>query len=427
MSTGHREYDFAVIGGGPAGATVSTILAKGGHSVLVLEAERFPRFAVGEIVAPTALWRVWHRLGISQETLDENFIRKFNGAWQAPDGTVFCFEQDVHPDDARCRAFVYTFERAKYDELLLNHARESGVTALEQARVEDLVIEDGRVVGVRFSHNGESHEVRCRLLIDASGRANVLGRLLKLRMDLLYLKSFALFAHYEGVQRNEGNAEGDVRLVFDKDMWFWWAPLRAPKASIGVVANREVFYDEYLPDPEAFYERYVRTCPFIWDRIRDAKRITGFRTGKAATFSDYHYFCREMVGDGWAMVGDAFGFVDPIFSAGLYVAQASAVWLADTILEGAAAGDLSKQRLMAYEKRYDEDFRKVMGHIQAYATDYFRPEFVNFFLGIASRHPKIRKLYIDTFVAYDKDAITEYSSLIERYFDRLRSRPHPTV
>lgn len=421
MSTAKK---FVVIGGGPAGSTVSTLLAEAGHDVLVLEASKFPRFAVGEIIAPTGLWRVWHRLGISQETLDELFIRKFNGGWQAPDGTIFQFEQDVHPDDCRCRSFVYSVERSTYDKLLLDIAREKGVTALEQARVLSIVQDDtGRAVGVRYSHEGEEHEVACDMVIDGSGRANVLSRLLDLRMDLVHLHSFAMFAHYDGVKKDEGQAEGDVRLVFMEDKWFWWAPLKGPRGSIGLVANRGRYYEEYLEDPEAFYERHVRTCPFIWDRIKDATRVTGFRTGKDATFQDYHYTSKQMVGEGWAMVGDAFGFVDPIFSAGLYIAQASAIMLADTIIEAAKEGDLSAARLKVYEETYEQDFRQLMGHIQAYAEDYFRPEFVNFYLGLANRHPKIRQMYIDTFVAYDPAAIKEYSSLVERYFDRLRSRP----
>ena len=416
------SYDVVIIGGGPAGATAATILADASLSVLVLEGSKFPRFAVGEIIAPTGLWRVWHRLGISQETLDSLFIRKWAGGWQAPDGTVFTFDQDVHPDDSRCRAFVYTLERAIYDKFLLDLARQHGAEALEQAWVEELQQDEKeRVVGVRFNHLGESHEVRCKWVIDASGRSNVLAKKLGLRLELLELKSFSVFAHYEGCRRMEGNAEGDVRIVFSENMWFWWAPLKAPKASIGVVAHRDKFWNEYLElGPEQFFEKYVRTCPFIWERIQDARRITEFRPvnrgSGMSTLDGYHSQATSLVGEGWALVGDAGGFIDPIFSAGLFIAQTTAMWLADEIIAAIKEGSLVAERVERYQERYRREFGQVMRHIQHYATYYFDPKVVNFYLGMGSRNPRIRKLYIDTFVAYDKAAIEEYTQLIDRYF-----------
>ncbi|MDX1418928.1 MAG: tryptophan 7-halogenase [Rubricoccaceae bacterium] len=416
------HYDTIVIGGGPAGSTFATVVADADRSVLVLEAAKFPRLAVGEIVAPTALWRVWHRLGITAEDLDERFIQKYNGAWQSEDGTVFQFEQDVFPEDEQCRAWVYSFERSVYDEYLLNNARDHGATALEEAFVQDILYsDDGRVNGVRFMHGGLTHEVRCDLLIDASGRGNFLARKLDLRMEMAELKSFACFAHFEGVKRNPGTAEGDVRLIFGKDMWFWWAPLKAPKASVGIVANREVFLEEYLEDPAAFYDKYVQTCDYIWDRIKDAERVTEFKPLKRDSngevmFSDYHAYAKELVGDGWAIIGDAAAFVDPIFSAGLYVAQSSAVALADEVIAAMDENDLRKERLQAYNERYWSDYVDVFSYIQRFATDYFEPKFVNFYLRLGNRHERIRQLYIDTFVTYDPTAIKEYGELVRKYF-----------
>ena len=417
----NSEYDFVVIGGGPAGSTVATLLADAGKSVLVLEGSKFPRFAVGEIVAPTGLWRVWHDMGITREMLDERFIRKWNGAWQAPNGTLFNFEQDVHPEDGRCEAFVYTFDRATYDDFLLQHSRDKGAHALEEAKVDELLFdESGRMNGVKFTQFDKTHEVHCKLVIDASGRQNFIGKKLGLRMEMKELKSFASFAHYENVVRDEGDAEGDVRLIFGENMWFWWAPLKAPKASIGIVGNREVYYEEYKQDPEAFFDKYVKTCPFIWDRLKDAKRITGFRPVKStsgdSTLENYHYYSTQFVGDGWMLCGDAAGFVDPIFSAGLYVAQTCAAWVAEEALAGLAEDDLSPKRLSRYQDRYQAEMADVMSHIQNFAEYYFDPKFVDFYLGLGNSSEKIRKLYIDTFVAYEPEAIMEYRRLLDRHF-----------
>ncbi|MBC8515273.1 tryptophan 7-halogenase, partial [bacterium] len=389
------------------------------------EGAKFPRFAVGEIIAPTALWRMWNRLGITQEMLDGRFIRKWGASWMSPNGTVFDFEQDVHPEDPLCRPFVYTFDRGEYDHFLLNHAREMGVVALEEAWVEDILKEDGRVVGVRFSQHGKSHEVRCKLLVDASGRANFLPRKLGLRTEIDELHSFSVFAHYEGVKRDEGKKEGLVRLCFGADrMWFWWAPLLAPKASIGIVADRETHGEEYERDPEAFFEKWIQTNPYVWDRIKDAKRVTGFeRVEKGTGGANLDRFAArstELVGDGWVLIGDSAGFIDPIFSAGLFVVQNSAAWLADEVLSAMEEGDLSKERLSSYPEKYLAALGDILFHIQGMALLYYEPKFIDFFLEWGNRNPKMRDLYIRTFIAYDPDAIAEFGRIFTRLFKRFQ-------
>lgn len=416
-----REYDFIVIGGGPSGATFATLVAQAGKSVLVLEGAKFPRFAVGEIVAPTALWRTWHRMGIKQETLDALFIQKWGASWQSADGAVFNFDQDVHPEDPRCKPFVYTMDRAIYDEFLLDYARGAGADALEEAWVEDVLKDGERVSGVKFTRHGQSHEVACKLLVDASGRANFLPKKLGLRTEIDKLHSFSVFAHYEDVKRDEGKKEGLVRLCFGEDrMWFWWAPLKAPKASIGIVADRDTHWEEYSANPKAFFDKWIKTNPFVWDRIKDAKRITGFEADRKGTggseLAEFAARSTEMVGDGWVLIGDAAGFVDPIFSAGLYVVQNSAAWLADEALAALEEGNLTKERLLTYPETYMSSLSDILFHIQGVAMLYYEPKFINWFLGWANRNPKIRDLYIRTFIAYEPAAMKEYGALISRLF-----------
>lgn len=418
------RYDSIVIGAGPAGSTYATLLAKKGYSVLVLEGSKFPRFAVGEIVAPTGIWRVWTELGLTQEQLDERFVRKWAGGWVAPSGEEFAFEQDVHPEDGACRPFVYSFERSLYDDFLLDHARNCGVTALEEAWVEDVLYDEtGRMNGVRFTRHGQTFEVRTPLVVDASGRVNFLARKLGLRLEMHELKSFAVFAHWTGLRRNTGDAEGDVRLIFGKDMWFWWAPLKGDKVSVGVVGNREVYWDEYAKDPEAFYHKYIPTCPYLVERFkdRDAKCITGFRPiGKGtggAHLNEYHAFSKQLVGNGWALIGDAGGFVDPIFSAGLHLVQSAGSKLAKRVIHAFEGGqELSEEYLKQYQDDYLDEFKVLMGHIQEFATYYFEPKFVNFFIRLGNSRERFRRLYVDTFVAYDPAAIAEYTNLLRTRF-----------
>ncbi|MCA9695468.1 MAG: tryptophan 7-halogenase, partial [Myxococcales bacterium] len=305
-------------------------------------------------------------------------------------------------------------------------ARERGATVLEEARVTEIIHNDaGRVTGVEFSHDGRVHRVSTRLVIDASGRANFLGRKLGLRMEHEELKGFSVFAHYEGARRVEGDPEGDIRLIFDQDMWFWWAPLKSPKTSVGVVANRERYWEEYAADPEGFYERHLQRCDYIRERVADAQRITEIRpvSANGSSYAGYHYTCAELLGDGWALVGDAAGFVDPIFSAGLFVTQTAAWWLAEALLELDADAWPTRAQLQPYADRCKREFAEALDHIKRFATYYFDPRFVDFFLSLGSRKPELRKLYIDTFIAYEPKAIIEFGRLMERMQRMSRHAP----
>lgn len=424
------QYDFIVIGGGPTASTFATLVAQAGKSCLVLEAAKFPRFAVGEIIAPTGIWRVWERLGITQEQLDERFIRKWAAGWRAPGGEFFSFEQDVFPEETACRPFVYNLDRATFDEFMLDHARSHGATALEEASVDDVLYnEDGRMNGVRFTRHGKTFEVGADLIIDASGRANFLARKLSLRTEMTQMKSFACFAHFEGALRDEGDNEGDGFLIFGDNMWWWWAPLKAPKASIGIVANREIYWDEYAADPEAYYDKYVHSNDYIQNRIKDATRITNFRPVKKGTggahLNHFAAYATELVGDGYCLIGDAAAFIDPIFSAGLYIVQTSAARLADEVIAAHNEGDMSKTRLKRYEDEYLTEFRDILSHVQEFASRYFQPRFVDFFVRLGNSKPKMRQLYIDTFISHDPVAIKEYSHLLKSRFGALQDEFSP--
>jgi FAD-dependent halogenase len=430
--TSSRRYEFVVIGGGPAGSTVATILAEKGHSVLVLEAAKFPRFAVGELIAATSFWHVWNRLGITQEALDQHFVRKYGGIFQSPNGMKFEFDQNVYPDDASCHPFVYNLERAKYDLMLMNGARKKGAEIVEQAFVEEVRQDStNRVNGLRYRCNDEVREVSCDFVIDASGRANVLARQLGLRLEMSEMKSFSVFAHYEGGTRMLGRDEGNLRVMFDDNIWAWWAPLKAPKSTVGLVANRDVFWDEYVAGPEQFFEKHIQRFSYCMERLDGAKRITSFQpvsqagVGSTAAIG-YHYETKELVGEGWALVGDAGGFVDPIFAAGLFAAQSSAIWLADELHEASREGDLSKTRMTRYQQKFSDEFGPLLKHVKLFAMDYFDPRFVDFFVSTGLSRPQIGRLYIDTFIANDKQAIEKYASLMKRFLAGLKSESkHP--
>jgi len=417
------SYDFIVIGGGPAGSVFSTLVAKEGYNVLVLEASKFPRFAVGEIIAPTAIWRIWNRMGITKEMLDPLFAKKWGANWITPKGEYLSFDQDVFPDDEVCHAHVYQLDRAVYDEFLLNHARANDVVALEEAKVENLLYdEDGRMNGVVFNRHGRSFEVRSKLVIDASGRANFIPKKLDLRMEIEELHSFSCFAHWEGCERDKGKRAGDISLLFTEDnLWYWWAPLKSPKASIGIVADRNVHWEEYSKDPEAFYMKWVANNPILQERIKNAKRITDFKYAEKAKkngakdpslLTDFHTKSSQSVGNGWVLVGDTLGFVDPVFSLGLHIIHSGGAFLADAAIKGMKENNLSQEFLeKEYYQKYEDEFTDVLAIIQQWAENYYNPRFTNTFLRWGNKYSRIKDIYTRTIIGFEKDAIEQFVNL----------------
>jgi flavin-dependent dehydrogenase len=208
--------------------------------------------------------------------------------------------------------------------------------------------------------------------------------------------------------------------------------LKGAKTSLGVVANRDSpLAEEYAADPAAFYDRHIRSAPFIGERLADAKRVTEFRPPKRGSdttvLEGYHYSTTRMVGDGWVLVGDASGFVDPVLSAGLCIAQTSAARLADLILRSDEIADLSAERLEAYQRWFVREFGEIWGALQQLATDYFRPEFMNELLHRANDDPNFGDLLTYGFIAYDREALRTFSTMSRELFTEVRGPLHPAA
>jgi flavin-dependent dehydrogenase len=342
------EWDTIVMGGGPAGSTAATLLARAGQRVLVLERDRFPRFHVGESLIP-CINDVLRELGVWEKLEQAGFMRKPGAEFtlgNAAGMQRFYFGRNMPS------AYGQTFqvERAKFDHLLLQHAEENGATVRQQAKVAALAA-DANGVRVTYDHDGSRHEASARWLIDASGRTALAGHALGLKKsDLGMPKRLAIFAHFHGVFRNAGQDAGHITIVRLEDGWFWFIPLDAEKTSVGLVQKLDDFRAQAVSTEESF-RRAVKEHAELRFRMKSATRVTPFYTE-----GEYTFRFDRAAGSRWLLAGDAAGFIDPIFSSGVTVALRSSSLAAKAIL----CADRSGSALSAGGQRaYTRELKKM--------------------------------------------------------------------
>ena len=313
-----ESYDAVVIGGGPGGSTVATLLARAGRKVLVVEREKFPRFHVGESMLPYSL-PILERLGVGDKVRAAGFQKKYGAYfWNEDTGGVRPVDFARGIDDRHPSA--YQVKRADFDQLLLEHARESGAEVREETAVSRVLFEGDTAVGVMAATRGEPEtEIRARIVVDASGQDALLSRQLGNRKFDKRLKRAALFAHYEGIRWPEGQRPGDILLPIDRGVWYWIIPFSDGTSSVGAV------FEPALAQREGRSQGSLEER-FDWLMARSA-RMTEFlagskRTSRVVGISDYSTSSARSSGNGWVLVGDAATFLDPVFSTGVFLAMA---------------------------------------------------------------------------------------------------------
>jgi flavin-dependent dehydrogenase len=343
------DPEVVVIGGGPAGATVATLVAQEGRRVLVLERERFPRYHVGESLIPETFW-VLDRLGMLPKLRGSPFVEKHSVQFVSEQGRLsepFYFA-DYKPHES---SRTWQVSRAEFDALMLDNAREHGAEIREGVRVLDVLFEAGRAVGVRLiDEHGNEETIRCQVVVDAAGQSCVIQDRLGLREWDPVLKKAAIWTYWKGATRDTGRDAGStlVMQTRGKKGWFWYIPLQDDVVSVGVVAPFDyLFKDRPGKEAEAIFFEEVERCPGLQPRIAAAERIGPFRVAK-----EYSYRSRQVAGDGWVLVGDAFGFLDPLYSSGILLALKSGALAADAIVAALAAGDVSAERLGCWGPGY---------------------------------------------------------------------------
>lgn len=360
-------YDAIVIGGGPGGSSAGTFLAKAGKRTLVLEKEVFPRFHIGESLLPYNRI-IFEQMGVLPKLEAAGLFRKWGAQFHVGNGTKtlkLIFRNGRFTREPA----AYQVERATFDHLLLKHARESGAEVREGVSVTNFSLNENDVT-VETMEGGAKKTHRAKFLIDASGRGNFTGNLQKQRVVHPKLKKLAVFGHFSGVQLDQGDSRGDTVIVRLENKWFWLIPLSEEKISVGCVMDAEEFA-RMKKSPEEVFNGIVAGSTVLRERMANARLLNEIQTT-----SDFSYHNKRFVDRRLLRVGDAAGFMDPIFSAGVYLAMSSGKMAADAVVETIAAGDDGYARFARYEKRVHDAMQYYWQMVEGYYTTPFMELFM---------------------------------------------------
>ena len=357
------RYDVIVIGGGPAGSTVSTLMAQRGVKVGLFERERFPRFHIGESLIPETYW-VLKRLNMLPKMQRSHFVKKHSVQFvnaKGKESAPFYF-WDNKPHEC---SQTWQVVRSEFDQMMLENAREHGVDAHEGVHVLEVLFEGDRAVGVRIKDaDGARRDIHANVVVDASGQAALLQNRFKLRLWDPVLNKGAIWTYWEGAYRDAGRDEGATMVLqtTNRQGWFWYIPLHNNIVSLGVVAPFDYLFKGRKGSHEDTYQEEVDAAPAVKHRVANATRVTGYFVTR-----DYSYRAKQVAGDGWVLVGDAFGFLDPLYSSGVLLALKSGELAADAICEGLEKNDVSAAQI----GRWGDGFNDGVDRMRRLVCEYY--------------------------------------------------------
>ncbi len=365
----YQNYDTIIIGGGPAGSTAATLIAEKGYRVLLLERYAEPTFKIGESLIPATYW-TFKRLGMLDKLRASHFPQKFSVQFFTRTGKAtnpFYFF-DTNPHES---AVTWQVLRSEFDQMLLDNAAEKGVEVRRGISVRKVLFEGEKAIGVvaqgRPPRDGNNNleTIHGTVIVDSTGQRSLIGRQLDLNTIEPNLKKASLFTHYEGGHRDEGIDEGATLILHteDKDSWFWSIPLPYNRTSIGVVGELDyLLQNRREPDgklnAQKIFDEELQKCQPLKQRLEGAKQLYPIQTTK-----DFSYRASRIAGENWVLIGDAFGFLDPVYSTGLFLALKSGEMAADAIIEAFRENDFSETRLGSFGQTFVngmEAFRKLV-------------------------------------------------------------------
>ena len=408
--TDRQAPEVIVLGAGPAGCAAAATLAEKGRRVLLLERQGRRRYSVGESMIPFC-WDALARLGLVEAMDRSGFsVPKHSVQFAGIEGGVsrsfYFFQHTDHP-----RARTWQVVRAEFDELLLENALAKGATILQETRALELLQQKGRIVGVRAARpDGAPFELRAPITLDATGRDAFAQTRLGWRVPDPGLRKMAIWTYYRGAKRDTGYDEGTTTIAYLPGKgWFWYIPLPDDVASVGIVANKDYLFRD-TKDLGEIFEREAGVQRWIADRLETGRRSEGFRVT-----SEFSYRSLHCATDGLVLAGDAFSFLDPVFSSGVYFALTSGILAADAIDEALAAGDVSAQRFAAYGREFMRRMEPMRRLVYAFYDHDFN------FSELLERHPDMRGDLTDCLIG---DLERDYGSFFEAVSE-LAHLPEP--
>lgn len=366
MSSAVPMHDVVVVGGGPGGSTTAAFLARGGLRVVLFEREPFPRFHVGESLMPAVMYLL-DQLGARETVETHGFQVKYGAMFVDMDASVqqsfYFLTGQPWPN------YSFQVPRAEFDTVLLDHAHKQGVTVFQPATVEAADF-DADGVTVTAIRAGAPLTVRARMLVDASGRSGFLASRQGRRERIPNLGKVGLFAHFQGADRLSGKEEGLIRIYVFRDGWFWWIPLAGDLTSVGAVMHARTVQG-WSGSLEDLYAEMIRRCPPVATGLAQARRVTAVH--REANFS---YVNSPVIGDRFVAVGDAITFIDPIFSAGVFIAMRTGQLAAEAILVAFRDNRFKARRF----RRYERQVRRGVAPLFRFIHKYYEPGFFDLFM-----------------------------------------------
>jgi flavin-dependent dehydrogenase len=408
-----------VIGGGPAGATCATLLAQRGLRVRLYERENLDRFHIGESLMPDTYW-VLRRTGFLDKMKGSPCVRKHSVQFVSANGResqpFYFFENNPH----ECGQ-TWQVVRSEFDKALVEHATQFGVEVRSRSRVLDVHFAGDRATGVRAQNaDGSDEDVACDVVVDASGQSAVISNKLKLKQPDQRLRNATVWSYFQKAHRDPGLDEGATLVLstMKRNGWFWYIPQHNDIVSVGVVARLDVIHSDDSTLEQIFW-REVGNCPAVAKRLDGSTRVAEYLTTK-----DFSYRSSQVAGDHWVLVGDAFGFLDPIYSSGLLLGFRSAEFAADAIADGFEKGDLSGNQL----GRWGDHFRKGMERMRKLVYAYYDGFNFGYFVRRFPQHKRhITDLLIGNLFKESLDEVFEPMEISHREWTEQQTKASMAV
>jgi flavin-dependent dehydrogenase len=361
------QIDALIIGAGPAGSSSAAILAEYGHKVLILEREKFPRYHIGESLLPFTFAPL-QRLGLIDKMRHSAFIKKYSVQFVSPSGKAsqpFYFFDRYDRDTV---AQTWQVLRSEFDQMLLDNARDKGAQVKEETTVKELIKENGRVVGARAqTRDGALTEYRAPITLDCSGKEAFCAVRENWRQKDPHLNKIAVWTYYKGAQRDEGIDAGATTVAYVPEKgWFWYIPQHNDMISVGVVAEGKYLTRDGVKEPKQIFLREVEQNQWIKQHL-----ARGEQTGPYRLVSEYTQHARHCARDGLLLVGDAFAFLDPVFSSGVMLALKSGTLAGDEVHKAIEERDFSAARFAAYGRYIREGVENMRKLVYA----FYHPKF----------------------------------------------------